>query len=69
MFATVDLLTKASHIVAESKTQRQQVKAFLSVQQTKRQEMSVKIKEALRNEIVNSRKHQVMYMLITNVCT
>ena len=61
MFVIVDLLTKASHVVAESKTQRQQLKGFLSVQQAKRQDMSMKIKEALRNEIFNSRKHQVLW--------
>lgn len=60
VFVVVDLLTKASHVVAESKTQRQQLKGFLSVQQAKRQDMSMKIKEALRNEIINSRKHQVL---------
>lgn len=54
----VDLLAKASHVVAESKTQRQQLKGFLSVQQAKKQDMSMKIKEALRNELINSRKHQ-----------
>ena len=57
--ATVDLLTKALHLVADSKTQRQQLKGFLSVQLTKRQDMSRKIKEALRNDVINSRKHQV----------
>ena len=60
---TVDLLTKASRLLADSKAQRQQLKGFLSVQRTKRQDMSVKIKEALRNDVINSRKHQVMYLL------
>lgn len=69
VFVTVDLLTKASHAVAESKTHRQQLKGFLSVQQTKRQDMSVKIKEALRNEIINSRKHQVMHLLMAKCST
>ena len=63
---TVDLLTKASRLVADSKAQRQQLKGFLSLQQTKRQDMSIKIKEALRNDVVNSRKHQVMLKYINH---
>lgn len=60
LVVTVDLLAKALRLVADSKTQRQQLKGFLSVQQTKRQDMSVKIKEALRDDIINTRKHQVI---------
>ena len=64
LLVTVDLLTKASRLVADSKTQRQQLKGFLSVQQTKKQDMSMKIKEALRNDAINSRKHQVMLIKV-----